>query len=344
MTYQLVVQERNGAALADLVSATNRRFSFYLNRPSEFSCELSLAAPEATGDIIEPGTKELIAYREGIPLETVFAMTAANVTVDENEQQVALEFQGIACYLSDALVLARAAAYTGTTIPWSWINTFQTRTGGSYGITQGTQTGTPVSRSRTIESDASILDEIIGLSETGTGFDFAIDTARDYNEYHTQRGESNGLVLQYGMNVRTFSFDESTAPGEIVTDVRAYGPPNSGGARVAADTVARTTYGRREASLQYMSESENATVTSGQVQKFADAALDRSSPLIIPQVQLVGSHPSTEFGSYWLGDTVTFQARIANYVSIDSDYRIVGIHLELDNNDNENITLDLNPV
>lgn len=342
--YQLVAQRRNGAALVDLIDATNRRFSFYLNRPSEFSCELSVNSDQARQDYLTPGVMELIPYRDGVALETVFALTAANVTADENEHRIALEYQGIASYLSDALVLARAAAYTGTAIPWSWINTFQSRTGGSYGIVQGTTIGTAASRSRTIESDASILDEIIGLSETGNGFDFAIDATRGYNEWHTQRGKDNGVVLEYGVNVRSFSYEESTAPGEIVSDVRAYGPPNSGGARVAADTNARTLYGRREASLQYMSESENATVTSGQVQKFADAALDRSSPLIIPQVQLVGSHSSIEFGSYWLGDTVGFRARLGNYVSIDAEYRIVGIHLELDDNDNENVTLDLNPV
>lgn len=344
MAYQLVMQERNGAELVDLVNATNRRFSFYLNRPSEFSCELSMNTPEAIRDYITPGTKELIAYRDGYALETVFALTNANVEASENEQRISLEFQGIASYLADALVYGRISAYTGTAIPWTWINTFQTRTGGGYGITQGVQSGTPATRSRIIEQDGSVLDEIINLSETGSGFDFAIDTNRAYNEYHTQRGSDNNIVLQYGINVRSFSYDESTAPGELVTDVRAYGTAGSGKPRTAADTTARTTYGRREASVQYMSEFEDATVTSGQLQNFADAALDRSSPLIIPQVQLATSHPSLVFGSYWLGDTVAFQARIASYVNIDADYRIVGIHMELDANDNESIILDLNPV
>lgn len=344
MTYQLVMQERNGAKLVDLVNAAARRFSFYNNRPSEFSCELSMNAPEASRDYIMPGTKELIAYRDGVALETVFALTNATVTADVNEQRIGLEFQGIACYLADALVYARTSAYSGTTVPWTWINAFQTRTDGSYGITQGSQTGTPASRSRTLEQDASVLDEIINLSETGVGFDFAIDANRAYNEWHTQRGSDNGVVLQYGVNVRSFDYDESTAPGEIVTDVRAYGPATSGAPRTASDTTARTTYGRREAAVQYMSEFEDAVVTNGQLQKFADAALDRSSPLIIPQVELVTSHSSVPFGSYWLGDTVGFQARIANYVNIDAKYRIVAIHVELDENDNETVKLDLNAL
>jgi hypothetical protein len=342
MTYQLVMQERNGVELVDLVNATSRRFSFYLNRPSEFSCSISINAPEATSEYIQAGTKELIAYRNGEALETVFALTRVGVKTDADEQRLELGFEGIASYLADALIYARTSAYTGTTIPWGWINTFQSRTGGSYGITQGTQTGTPPSRTRTIEQDASILDEIINLSETGAGFDFNIDTARQYNEFHASRGNTLNIALEYGVNVRSFDYEESTAPGEIVTDVRAYGPPNSGKPRTASDTTARDTYGRREASITYMSESEDATVTSGQLQAFADAALDRSSPLIIPQVELVTNHSSIAFGTYWLGDTINFQARIASFVNIDADYRIVGIHIDLDENDNETIKLDLN--
>lgn len=343
-TWQLIMQQRNGAQLADLLSASNRRLSLYLNRPSEFSCEVPINAPEATRENLEPGTRELVIYRNGIALETVFALNRAAVSAEPDTQRLELGFAGIASYLSDALVLARSNAYTGTTIPWSWINTFQSRTGGSYGITQGAQSGSPASRTRTIEQDGAILDEIINLSESGTGFDFAIDAERQYVEWHPQRGGSPSIVLEYGTNVSAFSYEESTAPGELVTDVRAYGPPSSGKPRVAADTTARTTYGRREASVTYMSESENATVTSGQLQNFADASLTRSKPLIVPQVQLVADHPSLPWGSYWLGDTVPFQARLGNYVRIEASCRIIGIHVELDENNNETISLDLNTV
>jgi hypothetical protein len=342
VAYQLVIQRRNGPELVDLVNAANRRFSFYLNRPSEFSCDISINAPEATADNLQAGTRELIAYRDGVALETVFALTQVSVQANENEQRVELGFQGILCYLADALVYAQSSAYTGTTVPWSWINTFQSRTGGSYGITQGTQVGTPASRTRNVEQDAAILDEIVNLSETGSGFDFNIDSARQYNEWHTQRGATDSIQLQYGVNVSSFDYEESTAPGEIVTDVRAYGPPNSGGPRSASDTTARTQYGRREASVTYMSEAENATVTAGQIQNFADAALDRSAPLVIPQVQLVRNHSSVTFGTYWLGDTIQFQARLGSMVDIDAAYRIVGIHIDLDENDNETVKLDLN--
>jgi hypothetical protein len=344
MAYQLVMQQRNGPQLVDLLNATNRRFSFLLNRPSEFSCELDASAPEATDDNLQAGTRELIAYRDGEPLETVFALNRIGINVDADQQRIELGFSGIASYFADALVYGRASAYTGTTIPWSWINAFQARTGGSYGITQGAQLGTPASRSRSVGQDASLLDEIITLSESGAGFDFAISTDRAYTEWHTRRGSDQGLILEYGVNVHSFEFEESTAPGELVNEVRVHGPPNSGRPRSASDATSRAVYGRREASLEFFSEFEGANVTAGQLQNYANAALNRSAPLIIPQVRLVETHPSVPFGSYWLGDTINFRARVAQVVTINAEYRIIGIHVDLDENDNETITLDLNAV
>lgn len=344
MAYSLLIQERNGEAVAALTNATNRRFSFYLNRASEFSCNVSMVASEATRANLTPGTKELVAYRDGEALETVFALNRVSVNADQNEQRLDLSFSGIVEYLADALIYGTASAWSGTALPWSWINTFQSRTGGSYGITQGATVGTAPTRTRIIEQDAGLLDEIINLSETGTGFDFAINTARQWVEYHATRGNDNGVVLQYGMNVRNFAWEESTTPGELVTDVRVYGQGTSGAPRTASDSTARTTYGRREASLTYTSEAENAVTSAAQLQQFADAALDRTTPLVIPQVELVPNHAMTPFGSYWLGDTITFQARIGAFVNIDAQYRIVGVHIELDAEDNETIKLDLNVV
>ena len=50
------------------------------------------------------------------------------------------------------------------------------------------------------------------------------------------------------------------------------------------------------------------------------------------------------WGSYWLGDTIRFRAAVGSYTTIDSTYRIVAIHVEIDENDNESVTLDLNKV
>lgn len=345
MAWNLVLQNRNGSALTELLSARNFRFSFYLNRPATASLTLPISSREATRANIVPGAREMIAYRNGTPVETVFALTSSSVAGDRDNVELQLEFQGIMCYLADALVYGSATAYSGTTVPWTWINTFQTRTGGAYGITQGAQTGSPTSRSRYIQQDAGLLDEIVNLSESSPGFDFNIDTDRAYNEWHTSRGSDKGLALEYGSNVVAFDFEENAGPGEIVSDLRVYGPPGSGGVKTATDATSQTTYGRREASTSFLADVESAAVTSSQLQKYADLIItERNNPLITPSVQLLQDHQSTPWGSYWLGDTVAFRAKLGNYLSIDTSYRIVAIHVELDDAQNENIRLELNPA
>jgi hypothetical protein len=130
----------------------------------------------------------------------------------------------------------------------------------------------------------------------------------------------------------------------MVTDVIVTGPPGSATV-TQGDADARGVYGRREAAISFFSDFEDAAISEGQLQAHADRALiDRTTPVIIPQVRLVANHQSIPWGSYWLGDTVTVRARIGNYHSFSSPFRIIQIDVELDENDNESITLGLNAV
>lgn len=343
--WNLVLQQRNGSALTEMPGARSVRFSFYLNRPCTASCTLPVTSAEATRANIVPGAREMIAYRNGSPVETVFALTGTSVAADRDNVELQLEFQGILCYLSDALVYGRASAYSSTTLPFTWNSTFQARAGASYGITAGTQYGTTSTRSRYIQQDACLLDEIINLSESSPGFDFNIDTDRAFNEWHTKRGADNGLALEYGSNIVAFDYDENAGPGEIVSDLRVVGPSGSGNAKTATSATAQAAYGRREASVAYLSDVESATVTSSQLQKYADQAVsERALPLITPTVTLQQDHPSTAWGTYWLGDTVALRAKLGGYIDIDASYRIIAIHVDLDDAHNETIRLELNPV
>jgi hypothetical protein len=245
-------------------------------------------------------------------------------------------------YLADALILGRATRWTSTALPWAWINAFQGRTGAAYGITSGTTTGAAASRTRLLQQDANLLDEIIALSESGAGFDFQIDTNRAFNLWYTKRA-TNTIYVDSRVNVRSFEWSESTAAGEIVTDVRCFG--GSGSTRspqTAADATARTAYGRREASIAYPTEFEAANVTSGQLANYASAAIaERKNPLIIPGVRIDESHPSLAWGSYDVGSNVELYLEAGAYTVIDATYRIAAIHVEIDDNDNESISLDL---
>lgn len=343
--WQFITQDRNGSAIADVAGLVNRRLTFQLSRPPVCSASILVSNPKARRDDqggLRPGVHELKVYRDGEAQETVFQLVGATVGADADTMRVDLEWHGIASYLQDALIFDQSTAYSSTTLAWDWIETFQARTGGSYGFTEGTISGTNPSRQKAISQYAGLLDTIIELGASGAGFDWAIDTNRAYREWHPTRGSDSGIVLEYGVNVAAFGYSESTAPGELVSDVYVQGPPGSQ-EQTASDSTARTTYGRREASLTFFADFEATSVTDGQIKKHADAAIaERIAPIVIPQVRLVRDHQSIEWGSYWLGDTVTFRASVGNYDSINAAYRIVQIDVELDENDNETITLGLN--
>jgi hypothetical protein len=347
---QVKTQPRNGAGNGTYLNRLqDRRASFYLNRPPTFSGTLSAESGNATSLGVRPGIDECLLLRDGEPLESVFACTSNAITADRDETRVAIEWQGIGCYLADAVVLGQATPYSSTTLPWTWINTFQTRTGGSvYAITQGTTTGTPGTRQATVESDTGLLDKIIELSESSTGFDWAIGPDRKLNLWYPTRGNSNGLTFEYGVNVASYSYTEDAGPGEIVTDLRVVGPPGTG-VGTATNATAQATYGRREASTTFFADFEAASVSNSQITAHATRIIaERIKPIIIPSLTLRTSggtaHSSVPWGSYWLGDTVRFKATVGAFGYIDASYRIVAIHCEWDENNNEAISIEVNAV
>ena len=342
--WQFITQQRNGAEIADLTGLANRRMVFQLNRPPLVTATMLANNPRARRDItggLQPGVHELKIYRDGVALETVYALTALDVNATSESIGLALEWQGVLSYLQDAVVYAQATAYSSTTLAWDWIDTFQTRTNGDYGFVEGgSASGT---RQKSIQQDTGLLDAIIQLSESGNEFDFNIDTSRSWVEY-TQRGVVTGVVLEYGVNVSAFQYRESAAPGELANAIRVIGPP---GTQIvsANNTGSQLAYGRREASLSFFADFEAATVTTGQLQAHADAAIvKRVTPVIVPQIMVVPDHASLQWGSYWLGDIVEFRATVGGYDTIANQYRIVQIDIELDANDNERIILGLNSI
>jgi len=348
--WQWITQERNGAQIADVIGLRDRRLLFQLNQPPIVSATLRAndrsARRDDTGGLAT-GQHELMVYRDGTPIGSVFQLASTGMTGTADTVNLNLEWRGIASYLQDALVYPQSPVttpYSGTTLPWTWINAFQSRTGGNFGITQGTVTGTAPTRQVNIAQEAGLFDTIQKLSTTGDGFDWEIDTGRQYVEWHSQRGSDNGIVFEAGVNVTEWSITENTGPGEIVTDLLVNGPPGSLQV-TGSDSTARTLYGRREAAITMFADYEASAVSTGQLQGQADAAIAGFvAPVIIPQFRLARNHQSIPWGSYWLGDIVTFRVRVGEYDFINQPYRIIQIDVSLDDNDNETISVGVNAL
>lgn len=340
--YRPVMQLRNGAALGELTQAESLSWAFALNRAPQVTCSIPVSHETATAEWLTPGTTEMKLWRDGSVLPAVFALTGRSISVGDDAPMVELTFQGIESYMQDALVYWQVAAYSGTTLPWTWTNTWQARAGAAYGITQGTTTGSATTQTRTIEQDESLLEAIITLAETQGGFDFAINASRELELWYPQRGASNDLILEWGTNVIGFEYEENAGPGDIITDARV--TPGAGGtAQTATDATAQATYGRREASVVATGEALDVSTTYLTTQA-EQAVAERAQPLIVPEVTIDPTHSSVQWGSYWLGDTVNFRAELGDLLSVNDDYRIVQIRGSRDDNGVETITLDLNPV
>lgn len=346
--YQWITQKRAGAQIADVTGLTARRVMFQEKQPPIASASLRVEDLRARRDDLggfTEGEHELKIIRDNVPLETVFQLTDAKVAGTANAMRLDFEWQGIASYLQDALVLPQAAAFSGQALPWGWINAYQGRAGGSaYAITQGPVQGYPPNRQKLVQKEQSVFDAINDLATTADGFDWAIDDQRRYREWHSQRGRDTGIVLEPGVNVLDWGYSSSTAPGKIVSDLTVSGPPGSQSVSVN-DPVARARYGRREAAVTLFGDAEASGNVQGQIQARATSGIAAYvAPVVVPTIKLRAGHPSIPWGSYWLGDIVVFRVRVGNYDFINQPYRIVQIELQIDAAENETITLGVNAL
>jgi hypothetical protein len=334
-------QTRTGTVLGEYSDLTSRTISLALNRPPTASGTMSLDAPAANSGLLAPGITELRIQRDGQTITSPFRLNS--ITIDDSGSgaaTVSCEWDGIMSYLADLLAL-KGANYSATAqsaIAWGWINTAQARTSADYGITRGAIPTTDPTKSVTIEDDAELLASIVALSERANGFDFDIDASRAFNVYYPSQGSATGLVFDTDHNVTSYSVAVDAGPGSIVTWARVRGATRG---RSATDADAALLYGRREASISYSGVIDDATVLQSQ----ADAIIaDRSEPIAVPSLRLNVDHPTMEWGSYRLGDTVRVRVRAGDLLTIDRDYRIVGIDIAIDEADNEDITVEVNAV
>lgn len=339
--YAFMAMTQHGASEVDeLTGLEGRRVDVLLNRPGGVTASLPVSHPTARRELLTPGNTELKVYREGVPIETAFVCTQANPKT-QPVPRLDLGWQGISSLLDDALVYGQTSAFSSTTLPWTWINTYQTRTSGSRSFTAGTTTGTATSQSRTIETDDTITNAINSLAERQNGFDWRLSPSRGLDLWYPQRGSDRGLELVWGENVLSFNFAEPAGPGVLASDARVRGGI-SNAMQTASRAATRTVYGRREVSIVAAGEIDVSGAYLAQIA--ARTVAERAAPPIIPNVVLDSSHSSVAWGEWWLGDTVTFYAKIGEYMTIAEEYRIVGIHIVLDAENNERISLDLNLV
>ena len=340
----ITTSRTTGVSLGNLTDLADRKISLYLNQPGSVSGTIDLASNQARRDWLEAGVHELVVRREGDAVETVFQLATVNPTLDgQGGGSLELGWLGIGSYLSDVTV---GPNYTQASIAqnvaaWNIVSTALAKTGASvYAITDGADSSGQPSKTFDSQEERDVKQAVTDLGDLADGFDWWVDADRGFRTAWPLRGtdKSASIVLEHARNCIVENLAEDASPGSLINKIVVKGANNA--QATAVDTSSRDAYGLREGIVSISDESSPA-----RLQQYADAILGwRSVPRIVPVVHLDTMHPDYVFGDVWLGDIVRLVARAgaASYVDVDAAYRVVALHIELDNEGFESVTLEVN--
>lgn len=339
--WEFISHVRNGAAIANLADLGSRKISLYLNQPGDVTGVLDLFSPRADRSVLQPGVHELKIYRDGVQVETVFQLaTAVPELNDEGGGALQLSWLGVSSYLSDLFVgpAYNVASAAQNTVAWSVINTAQGKTNANYGITDGTHTAAQPSKTFDAEEERDAKEAVTSIGDRASGFDWRISTDRTFQTWYPQRGDylAESVIFQHGMNCTIGNLAEDASPGAIVNAVKVKIGNNA--SVTVQDATSQAIYGRREG-VATLPDEYSATVAT----QYGNAIIaTRAYPSIIPVIQVDVDHPTYSFGTPWLGDVVRVIADVGMYARYDDDYRIVAVHIEIDDEGKESVAFELN--
>lgn len=342
--YRFMLQPRNGSPVAALDGIISASWGVSGNGIPDCSATIDAKVTRNATRLLRPGLTELVVYRDHLPLETVFQLTNVRPSGDPDGSKIEFAWQGIASYLQHMTTYA-GTAYTATAqsrIAWGLVNTFQARTGGGYGLTDGGAPSSDTTRTVLYEEDTDVAQAFDALATLENGFDWWVDAGRRVR-FASPRGtdKSDRVKFVYGVNVAEYDYEIDTSPGRIITDVRMTGGPNTL-LYPATNASAQSLYGRREASMQ----ASDTISQPAALQAAANAVVaDYDTPEILPTLKLVSGCPDpARWGSWWIGDTVTVDIRDGAAIELRGRFRIASVSCDLDENFNESISVGLMPA
>ena len=212
----------------------------------------------------------------------------------------------------------------------------QARANGNYGITQGVGATTGVSREILLRVGDSIGDTIQDISELSSGFDWDVSPGKLLNVYYPNRGLNNGVGLEYGKTVQ--SFTRTKASGAFANDTLATGGSATIPASYTSGTVGADAMGRWDVTESFPSISIQATLAS----RATFIGQQKAQLLPTYNVQLVPGFWKGE-SHIGRGDTVRLRVKRGR-VNDNALFRVNDISVELGNDGADSVRLGLTPL
>lgn len=217
-------------------------------------------------------------------------------------------------------------------IAWELINSAQTGTNASVGITEGTIEET-MDRDRHYYND-NVMEEIINLSNVLNGFDFEVNNNKVFNVY-ASKGEdlTESLILRYGDNIKSCTITEDfTFPTNRAIVIGETTDNNLINRVVRNNTTSQALYKIREQKSAEINVTELDTL-----QEKGDAMLRKYEfPLLKVDIELAAGVPSIK--EFAVGDYLGLSIEKGIY-NINDVYRVYEWEVQRGVNDYNQLSL-----
>lgn len=327
----------HGLPTTELATVTARSLKCRLTGTSEASFTVDTNVPAAA--LIQELISDLWVMRNGF---TLFRGRVGGATDSGDGTKDAAQFT-VGDYR--ALLQRRqlwdtdTLTYTSTeqaSIAWGLISSAQGQSGGNLNLSNGAAaTGTV--RTITYPAGQSVGQAIEQLSLMDGGFNWdVVPQTGSVGQTFTvwpSRGESRNRVVSYPGNAA--SYQRQLDPGTYANAVRETGNTGIAAVRAEASDIATRAEGRWDVQLGDTSLLDATSVT-------ARANYDLSQRQEIVPTWTVKLQPGTWGGptDMWLGDVVQLVVK-SGRLDVDEQLRVFEVDIDLDDADNETVTLTL---
>ena len=342
--YAIEIWDKSGKPVADIRRlCSNLKWSKTLNNSESVSFEIdlnkleqtikSLGYQEDVFGFFEVGRSDIRIKRDNTYIIGCNVYSFGYQTNDPSVK-VAVQCVGYLNFYKSQYITANYSQQYQEDILWDVINQCNAKTGGDYGVRQGTHIGEHIARNRHYarKEVASLIQQ---MSNVIDGCDFEFTPDKKFNTYMAKGVYRPSVRVAYPGNIQTFSFSRSIEK----TANFIYGLGSGNG----EDTVASSA--EDEASENYLYRREkiitwNSVTVQDTVDEHTNSALKHLKDAIeIPRVTL---RPGTlDLSEVDVGDTITLQISDSLVLQhITGDYRIYNIECDVDGNDSETVSLE----
>ena len=348
--YEIEIWDKTGRPLADIRQACSglnwtktlngtESLSFNLDLPRYEKLIRSIGYDTNPFDLMEVGSVDIRVKRNGRYLlgTNVYRFQYASTDPTVN---MAVQCFGYLNFYKTQYITASFSNTPQHQIMWSVINLCNQKTGGDYGIRQGTHTGAIVRRDRNYERK-EVASLITQMSNVINGCDFEFTPDKLFNTYEAKGTYRPDTVLSYGANGNIQDFNFSRSIENVANYIYALGS-GLGDELVmstAEDEGSELALYRREKILTWNSVTEQETID-----EHAESSLHALRDILeLPRITLRAD--ALDLSTVDVGDTVV--VNLGNYASlshVNGNYRIQEIDCRVDENDCETATLEFDDL